>query len=413
MTTRRRVYFESLREAAQSCLANRLRTALGCLAIATAVGTVALVVEGLEGFARYSRLTSARAFGSDTFVVAQVVAANLSRRELADKLARNPPIRRSDVRFLDRNSGGDVIYAPLVQRSADITAGARKYENAAIGGTSSALFQIRELGVARGRFLRREDDERAAQVAVIGADIADALFPAVDPLGRSVRIGGRRFEVVGLQARQGSAGGTSLDRNVWIPLRAYERVFGAPATLEVFARAVDADEILRAEGRASATMRARRQLAPGVPDTFDLLTPEAARSLVVQLSERAGSAAAPISIMALLAAIVVVTNTTLVSVTQRTREIGVRRALGASRVNIAFEVVTEATLVAAVGGAIGLAAARLLLWVASQPLGLPLPLRVSTIITSLAAAGLSGVAAGWYPARRATRIDIVNAIRAE
>ncbi|MBE3132127.1 MAG: ABC transporter permease, partial [Acidobacteria bacterium] len=322
-----RVSLEGARQAAASLAVNRLRTFLGGLAIAVAVGTIAVVVEGLDGFARYSRLTSARAFGSDTFVVAQVIAGNLNRRELAEKRARNPAIRRNDVRFLGRNAAGEVIYAPLTQRPADVTAGGRKYENAAIGGTAAALFQIRDLGIARGRFISRNEEERAAQVAVIGADVADALFPGVDPLGRPIRVGGRGFVVVGVQARQGAAGGgTSLDRNVWMPLQAFERVFGVPDSLQVFARAPNPEQTDQAEGRAIATMRARRQLRPGVADNFDVLTPESARGFVQRIAERVGAAAAPISVMALLAAIVVVTNTTLVSVTQRTREIGVRRA---------------------------------------------------------------------------------------
>ena len=338
-------------------------------------------------------------------MVAQVIAGELSRRELADRLARNPPIRRADVRFLDKNAAGEAIYAPLTQRSADVTAGGRKYENAAIGGTAAALFEIRDLGVARGRFLSRGEEERAAQVAVIGADVAETLFPGADPLGAQVRIGGRAFVVIGVQARQGTAGGTSLDRNVWVPLQAFERVFGAPGTLQVFARAPDPDQIDRAEGRAITTMRARRRLEPGAADNFDVLTPEAARGFVQRISERVGAAAAPISIMALLAAVVVVTNTTLVSVTQRTREIGVRRALGASRGHVMFEVLAEATLIAAAGGLVGMGAASLLLAVASQPLGLPLPLRPGTIVWSLGAAGIERRRGGVVCRRDAPRVS--------
>ncbi len=160
-------------------------------------------------------------------------------------------------------------------------------------------------------------------------------------------------------------------------------------------------------------MRARRQLRPGERDTFDILTPEAARSFVQRLSERIGAAAAPISIMALLAAIVVVTNTTLVSVTQRTREIGVRRALGAARSDIIIEVLAESSLIAIAGGAVGLAGAQALLALAAGPLDLDLPIRVSTMVWSLGAAAASGIVAGWYPARRAARIDPIVAIRQE
>jgi hypothetical protein len=172
-----------------------------------------------------------------------------------------------------------------------------------------------------------------------------------------VRIGGRGFEVIGLQRRQGTAGGVSLDRYAWMPLATHERVFGAASTLQVFAASTVPGSTLAAEDRAHATMRARRHQRPGQPDVFDLITPEAARGFVGALSSRVGGAAVPISIMALLAAVVVVTNTTLVSVAQRTRDIGVRRALGATRAAVVLETLAESSIIALAGGALGLAGA--------------------------------------------------------
>jgi len=409
----RRVYLDALTGAAGSCLTNPLRSGLGVLAIAAAVATIAIVVTGLDGFARFTRQVSARAFGSEAFVLLQAKTGEASRRELADKLARNPVVTRSDVRFLERHASGDVIYAPVAQQRADVTAGGRRFDNAAATGTAAALFDIRDLGLARGRFLRRDEETRAAQVAVIGADVADQLFPSQDPLGRRVRLAGRGFDVIGVQARQGSAGGASLDRNVYVPLQAFERAFGGAGSLQVFTRAAAPVETETAEGRARVTLRARRQLGPGKADTFDVLTPEAARGFVERLSERVGAAAAPISIMALLAAIVVVTNTTLVSVTQRTREIGVRRALGASRRHVTAEVLAESSLIALAGGVLGLVVAQALLAIFSSVLDLGLPIRMQTLAWSVGASGASGLAAGWYPARRAGRIDVMAAIRQE
>jgi putative ABC transport system permease protein len=406
---------EALDQAARTAASHPLRSGLGALAMAVGVATVAIVITAVDGLAAFARATTARTFGADTFVLARVASpGSIGRRELEEKLERNPVIRRSDVRFLERWAGDRVLYAPSAQVRGEATAGRRKFENAAITGSAATLADIRDLGLERGRFLSREDEARAAPVAVIGRDVADALFPGLDPLGRKIRVGGRLFEVVGIQSRLGTTAGASQDRYVWIPLPAYERVFGAPETLEVFARARDVARTTGAEDRTRATLRARRRLRPGVADTFDLLSPTATRGFVASLTERVSAAALPLSAMALLAAIVVVTNTTLVSVTQRTREIGVRRALGATRRQIEREVLLEATLVALVGGAAGLLVVLALASaVRAAAATVPLALTPSTAAWSFGSAALAGLLAGLYPARRASRVDVIAAVRAE
>jgi putative ABC transport system permease protein len=401
-------------QAAQTCLAHPLRSGLGTLAVAVAVGTLVLVHTTLDGLTLFAQRSAARAFGSDTFVLAQVAASGrVSRRELARMLERNPPLRRADLRFLEAHADGRAIYAPTVQRGADVTAGSRKFERAYLMGTGPALVAIRDLGIARGRFFSEAEERRAAQVAVIGDEIVAALFPGQDALGRTIRVGGRGFQVIGVQGKLGSSGGMSLDRYVYVPLPAYERIYGSPATLSISARAPEGLDVLVAEDRAWASLRARRSLAPGEPDNFDLLTPEAARSFVVNLATRIGAAATPISAMALLAAIVVVTNTTLVSVTQRTREIGVRRAIGATRFQVIHEVLAESALVSFTGGAVGLLVVVVAARLASVPLGLELSVSGRTAVVALAHAAGAGLLAGYYPARRAAHIDVIAALRIE
>ena len=405
---------EATRQAAASALGNPLRAGLGALAIAVAVATIVVVVTAIDGIGRYARSVGARAFGSDTFLVAQIASSGrINRRELADKQQRNPAIRRSDLRFLERMAGADMTFASTVQRVGNVSAASREFENAAITGTTASLADLRDLGVGLGRFLDRSEELRGAQVAVIGADVAEELFPAQDALGRAIRLAGRRFEVVGVQQRLGSSGGASLDRSVYIQLTAFERVFGPPPTLSVFARPKVGDDTAAAEGTARAAMRARRQLAPGVTDNFDILTPEAARGFVENLARRIGAAAGPISAMALLAAIVVVTNTMLVSVTQKTREIGVRRAIGESQRQVMREVVAESMLVSLVGGAAGTALTGVALSALAAALDIDIVVKSSTVTWALAAAAISGLLAGYYPARRATRIDVIAAVRAE
>lgn len=404
---------ESLAQALATARANPLRSGLAAVAVAAAVTTMVVVGAGLEGVRQYALTTGARSFGSDTFVVAQVVSGQLSRRELAERLQRNQPIRRADVRFLDGVAGDTLLLAPTAQRAADVRAGSARFEAALVNGTGAALAQIRDIDIADGRFFVRDEEQRAAQVVVLGADVAATLYPGSDPLGRTVRIGGRGFEVIGTVRPQGTSGGVTLDRYVYMPLQAFERTFGAPATLQVFAKGREGHAVDTAEDAARAGMRARRQLRPGQPDAFDILTPEAARSFVLNLSERISVAAAPLSAMALLAAVIVVANTALVSVTQRTREIGVRRALGATRAEVQLEVLLEAALTGVAGGLVGLALAWLLLSVLERATGTPLSIGTAAAVWSVVAACAAGVAAGWYPARKASRIDVVNALRQE
>jgi putative ABC transport system permease protein len=404
---------QAIGQSVGSILANPLRSSLGALAIAVAVGTIVIVVTALEGVRVYAAETTARTFGSNTFLIAQVASpSRVARSVLREQLLRNPPIRRTDVAFLNRYADRLVIYAPNAQTTADVTRGSRRLDAAPITGTTSTLERIRDLNIVEGRFFTPSEDDSAAPVAVIGADVADTLFPLESAIGGSIRIAGRRFDVIGIQGRVGSGAGGSLDKYVWLPLGAYERTFGAPRSLQVFATQLDGSAV-EAEDRARISLRARRGLAAGTADNFDVLAPEAARGFVANLSDRIGAAAGPISIMALLAAIVVVTNTVLVSVSQRTREIGVRRALGARRSQIMQEVLAESVLIAVAGGAVGIAGAALLAVLAGVALPIPLAIDPSTVAGSLLAAAGSGVAAGWYPALRATRLDVIAALRAD
>ena len=405
---------EIVRQAAATLYGHPLRSSLGALAIAVAVATIVTVVTALDGVRLYAEATTARTFGSDTFVIAQVASGGrVSRRELQAQLERNPPIRRTDLAFLDRHRGEVAIYAATAQTRGEVSAGPLVVEDALVTGAASTIASIRQIDLMRGRFYRNDEDVSGAAVAVIGADVDAALFPSSDSKTRAIRIAGRRFTVIGVQSRVGSTGAGSVDKYVWIPLRAYERAFGAPRSYQVFARGHLGRTAIDAEDRARVTLRARRGLLPNEADTFDVLTPDAARGFVANLSQRIGAAAGPISLMALLAAVVVVTNTILVSVTQRTREIGVRRALGARRSRIVQEVLAESLLMAVSGGAAGAAVAAALIAAVRASTGLPLIVQPQTLLWAVAAAAASGLVAAWYPARRATAIDVIAALRAE
>jgi putative ABC transport system permease protein len=414
MTSTRLLLQESFSQAFAVVREYRLRSALGALAMAAAVTALAGISTGLEVLEKYAAQATARSIGSDVFQVARVgQRGRLGRRELARKLERNVAISRADARFLDAYAGGLVTYAPSAQRIVDVTSVEGKIESVPVTGTTAAITRIQDMALAQGRFFSDDESQRGASVAVIGDEVSRSCFPSGRALGGSVRIGGRAFKVVGVQEAMGQLGGQSQDRYVWVPLGGFERAFGPATSLQMFAKSRVEGETEHAEDRARSSLRARRNLYPGQEDNFDVVTPDAARNFVASLSRSLSAASMPISLASLLAAFVVVTNTTLVSVAQRTREIGIRRAIGARRSNISAEVLAESLIVSVVGALAGLLFVAGLVGVSSAILKLPLSLEPMTLARSLFMAAIAGLLSGALPAARASRADILNALRTE
>lgn len=414
MTSTRFLIQESFSQAFAVVREYRLRSFLGALAMAAAVTALAGIATGLEVLEAFASRATARSIGSDVFTLSRVgQRGNLGRRELARKLERNVAIAKTDARFLDEHAGGLVLYAPSAQKIVDVTSRFGKFESSPVTGTTAAIARIQEMAIAQGRFFTDDESQRGDSVAVIGHEVRLACFPDGRALGGTIRIGGRAFKVVGVQEAMGQLGGQSQDRYVWVPLGGFERALGPAPSLQVFAKSRLEGETAHAEDRARASLRAKRNLYPGREDDFDVVTPDAARNFVASLSRSLSAAALPISLASLLAAFVVVTNTTLVSVAQRTREIGIRRALGAKRSSISAEVLAESLIVSLIGAMAGLAFVALLASAASATLKQPLSLAPLTLVRSLLMAAAAGLLSGAFPAVRAVRADVLHSLRAD
>lgn len=414
MTSTRFLIRESFSQAFAVVREYKLRSFLGALAMAAAVTALAGIATGLEVLEKFAAQATARSIGSDVFTVSRVgQRGRLGRRELARKLERNVAISRSDARFLDAQAGRLVTYAPSAQRIVDVTSVEGKIESAPVTGTTVAITRIQEMALAQGRFFSEDESRRGDSVAVIGDEVLRSCFPSGRALGSTIRIAGRAFRVIGVQEALGQLGGQSQDRYIWVPLGGFERAFGPAASLQMFAKSRLEGETLRAEDRARASLRAKRNLYPGQEDSFDVVTPDAARNFVASLSRSLSAAALPISLASLLAAFVVVTNTTLVSVAQRTREIGIRRAIGAKRSSISAEVLAESLIVSVAGALAGLLLVAAVAAAASAILELPLSLSLLTLARSLFMAASAGLLSGALPALRAARSDVLHSLRAD
>jgi putative ABC transport system permease protein len=399
-----------------SIRAHKLRSFLTLLGIIIGVASVILVGAAIDGLGAYAEGVTATAFGTESYLVAQVAAVGrLSRRDYMEKLRRNKLIRTEDLTYLRQTTGDRVIYTFYSQRTADVKGDNQVYEAASVIGASFTLPDIRDVPITDGRFFTEAEEQMHRPVAVVGTDIRQVLFGEANPIGKKLRIGGVEFTVVGLLQKQGSAFGRNLDNPVYIPASVFVQMYGGQRGISLFgrARATTTLNFEEALDTTRAALRARFHAAPGKPDNFDTLTPDSVRSFVDQILGFIAAIVVPITSISLVVGGIVVMNIMLVSVTERTREIGVRKSLGATQRDIQLQFLTESVILSMAGGALGVALGALVAAGLSLLFGLSLRVTLTYVVLSISVSTLVGVISGWYPARRAARMDPVVALRAE
>ena len=402
--------------ALDSIRAHKLRSFLTLLGIIIGVASVITVGAAIDGLGVYAEQTTAKTFGSDSFLVAQIASVGqMTRKQYAAKVRRNKPIRPAEVEYLRSVTGDTTIYSPYAQRFEDVAGNGQVYEASSVIGASYTLPEIRDVPVAEGRFFTSTEEQLRRHVAVIGPDIVTALFPTVSPLGKSVRVAGTEFVIIGVMEKQGSSFGRSLDDPVYIPFTVYSAMYGSNNGSAVFgkARAYSGLTMDAALEKTRVALRSHFHNLPGEEDTFDTLTPDSVRSFVDQILGVIAAIVVPVTSISLIVGGIVVMNIMLVSVTERTHEIGVRRSLGAREHDILLQFLTESVLLSTVGGMIGVLAGAVLTFGATAVFGTTMHISLGYVLLSVGVSGGVGIISGLYPARRAARLDPVTALRAD
>ena len=402
--------------AVDSIRAHKLRSFLTLLGMIMGVASVILVGAAIDGLGAYTENITSKAFGSDSFMIAQITSlGRLSARELADKQRKNKRIRPADVTYLRQETGDDVIYSPYQNRTEDVKGDNQLYEGASVLGVSYTLPSIRDVPVTEGRFFNETEEQRHSHVAVIGDDIRNSLFPGQSPVDKIIRVGGQEFTVIGLLERQGSSFGQNLDNPVYVPTTTYTEIWGSQKGMNVFGKSAPGRNLTmdQALDVTRSALRSRFHALPGQPDNFDTLTPDSVRSFVGQILGVIAAVVVPITGISLVVGGIVVMNIMLVSVTERTREIGVRKSLGARRSDIMLQFLTESVILSLFGGCFGVALGAVVAFVVSKLAGLTLVVTLPYVLVSVFVSSGVGIVSGWYPARRAAFLDPVVALRAE
>jgi putative ABC transport system permease protein len=402
--------------AVASLRAHKLRSFLTLLGVIIGVSSVVIVGAAIEGLGNYAEETTSKVFGSDSYQVGQLLQqGRLSRRERIERLKYNRPIRQDDYDYLRLMTGEDVMYSPYRFRAEDLQYNGRLLEATTIIGVSANMAEIREVNLTDGRFFTEQEERGKAQVAIIGDEVRAFYFPASSPLGKTVKIAGYDFTIIGVQEKIGNAGGQSQDNSAYIPATVFNRLYGPQRSLVLFARARQETglSLEQALDITRIALRNRFKARPGKADNFDTITPDSIREFIGRIMGLIGAVVVPITCISLVVGGIVIMNIMLVSVTERTREIGVRKSLGARRTDLMLQFLLEALFMSAIGGMIGLGIGAGVAKIASIIGGVNLTVTPLYVFLALFVSSTVGVLSGWYPARRAARMDPVEALRAD
>lgn len=288
------------------------------------------------------------------------------------------------------------------------------YEDASVRGVTANIGEMTTDQVARGRFISENDNQHRSFTAMIGSDVAEKLFPNRDPLGKTVTVRGYDFEVVGVAKAVGNVLGQSQDNFVYIPVESWFKLRGMHTdniAINIQARGPEVLEQTKDEARA--LLRARRHLAPNEDDNFGLFGADTLMELWKKLtSTLSGAMVGFVSIFLVIGGVVIM-NVMLASVTERTREIGIRKSLGARTSDILTQFLVEASVMSAMGGVIGIAVAWVLAMILDKTTPLPMHVPLTAVAAAIGVSTAVGLFFGVYPARKASRLDPIEALRSE
>ena len=391
--------------------AHKLRSFLTLLGVILAVTTLIAVISVLNGLNVYVADKVAN-LGANAFVIDRVgIVTNF---EQWNKARKRPPLDMSDLEALRQGMKLALNIAGEQNTTADMRYGSILFEDVTLMGVTPNYASIREVDMDHGRLLTAADETHHAPVCVVGSGVADKLFPGSDAVGKEIRAGQQQYLVVGVAKPKGTVFGESLDNYVMIPLSTYRKEWlSTMDSVDMFVQAPSPEWMPAAEDEARVILRTRRGVPYAAEDNFAILAPSSIMGLWNRITGNAFSIAVWITSVFLVVGGVVIMNIMLASVTERTREIGLRKSLGARRRHIVMQFLVESSVLATVGGAAGVLIAIVIGQIVRASTPMPVATPLNAILIALFLSTAVGLFFGIYPAVRAARLDPIEALRAE
>ncbi len=412
------VYADSARIALQSILAHKLRAFLTLIGIIIGVASVVVVGATISGLNTYVVEKVSKVLGTNHFMIARMVSqGELSEEDLERMNRRNKQLKWADMEWLQQYCETCTAVGAEVGRGTKFGQDGKIFYGGIIFGVTSNMAEIEDKTMSDGRFIQPEEVSHGKLVVVLGADIKDKFYPDIDPIGKEFKVVGLPMRIIGVEERRGPIFGDLIDKHVYIPLTTFQRIYGRNLDLQIHGKGQRRDTFQLTIEDARRALRNYHALIGSEEDDFGLVNTEALGSQIDQFTGAIALVVTPITLIALVVGGIVVMNIMLVSVTERTREIGIRKAIGAKQKDILFQFLSEATLLTFVGGLMG---AGLGLGLSKFFNGKTLGTQTFTTafsgdiaVLALVVSAAIGLFFGIYPAMRAARLHPIDALRHE
>jgi putative ABC transport system permease protein len=403
---------EAFKLALQSLWGNKMRSVLTLIGVVMGVASVIMVITLVNGANKYVS-TKLSGYGADVFTVSRMASIFFSADEYF-KAQKRKIVRIEDYQAVRDGCDNCGEVGALLNKSTTVVANGHSSDNTQIRGYTWAMFGLQNVDIALGRGFTQADEDHATHVVVVGPDVVDNLLGDGDPIGKEIRVNGTPYTIVGVGDRQGKTLGQSQDNWVAVPITAYQQTYGYNDSLAIYVRSKgDAQAMEQAQDQVRVIMRSRRHDAPGTPDDFEVETNNTFLDIWKQISSLFATVVLGLASISLVVGGVVIMNIMLVSVTERTREIGVRKALGAKQRDVLLQFLIESGTLALTGGAIGVLCGVGVGKLITVVVGFPTSVPLWAIFLGLFLAGAVGIFFGVYPASKAAKLDPVVALRAE
>jgi len=406
-------FWEAARVALDSLRGSKLRSFLTLLGIILSTTTLISVMSAINGLENYIA-NSATSMGNEGFQVLRFAfVGNFDPKKFLEYQRKNPQLKPEEFEYLKSKLTLVREAGMAIQRGVPVTYEGDQVQGVILLGSPENGAIMTNTEIAMGRYFTDTEVRRKVPVAFIGADIKERFFPNVDPLGKTLSIDGRPFDVIGVAKSKGSVFGSSQDNFISIPIEIYFKMYGSRTGISYAFFAKDREHMAQAQEEVEVTLRAYRHQLPGEDNTFTIVSSDTLVSAFNSITGAIQGAALGIVSVFMVVGGVVIMNIMLAVVSERTREIGVRKSVGARSQDILNQFLVESSTLALMGGLIGVGISWAISVLVTNVVGFPMKLPLSGVLIGVFLSTAVGLFFGIYPARQAAKLDPIVALRAE